>query len=468
MLRCALPLSVALTVLCGGEIALAARTTTPVAGDVRAVAFLGDALAIAHLPSRGGLTVERFVAGSPPQPLLGTTLRDADDQVQLAGSAEALAIGLQADADERFGPSRVFVGPPSGPVREVATCAAGLLAPPVAVSGARIAWREGGCGDPAAGPTAIVPASIVIGAADPAVAPARVALDPAVLPVSLVLAGAGGMVGALRPSFFALDSEVRSFSPLGVGATLLSERGGIASPVGGLADGTRVFALSRLDGGDGDRVAMCPNTLFTIAADAPERRALPTGGCPIDADVPTGPSSARIAADRVYARVSDLSRSGSVHPPRVSLVSVRGDGGDRRVHVSGSYRPPLGFAAEGDRVAYWHRRCADAATDVVLDGDAQSEGGAAIASCRASVLTRAARVLGGRIAVRLRCPSGCRGAASDAAGARPRRLREFAFAPGTHVLRLSLSRAMRRRARLRLELAVENGPARLAVIRLRR
>jgi hypothetical protein len=50
MLRCVIWLLVALAVLCGGEIALAADTTTTIAGEVRAVAFLGDDLAIAHLP----------------------------------------------------------------------------------------------------------------------------------------------------------------------------------------------------------------------------------------------------------------------------------------------------------------------------------------------------------------------------------------------------------------------------------
>lgn len=470
MLRSALPLSVALAVLFGGGIAHGARTTTPVGGEVRAVAFTGDALAIARMPPNGALVVERYVRGAAPAPLLGTTLREEDDQVQLAGSAQALAIGLQPDADESFGPSRVFAGPAAGPLRQVAACDAGLLAPPVAVLGARVAWRDGACGDPSENPSATTPAAIVIGAADPAVAPTRVALDPTVLPVSIALVGAGGLVGALRPSFFAVDSEVRAFSGAGAGAALVTQRGAIAAPVGVLADGTRVFSLARLDtagsGADGASES-CPNSLFTIAAGATDRRELPTGGCLLAADLPASAAAARAGADRVYAVVR-ASRSRDT-PPETSVVSMRADGSDRRVHASGTYRPPLGIAADGDRLAFWHARCTAAVADVVVvDAAGQDEGPAPVASCRASVVTGAARVRDGRTSVRLRCPSGCRGVALDGEREPSRRLRTFAFGPGTHALALTLTKAIRRRGRLRLELVVENGPARLAVVRLRR
>ena len=473
MLRLAFPLSVALAVLCGGELAHAARTTTPVGGAVRAVAFTGDAVAIARTPPRGTLTVERYVTGAAPATLLGTTLRDADDQVQLAGSAQALAIGLQPDSEESFGPSRVFAGPAAGPLRQVAACEAGLLAPPVAVLGARIAWRDGACGDPSQTPSAITPAAVVVGAADPGIAPARIALDPDVLPVSIALTATGGLVGALRPSFFAVDSEVRDFTLRTAGAALVTQRGGIAAPVGVLANGTRVFSLARLDAVDGgddddDDDEVCPNSLFTIAAGATERRELPAGGCLIGADVPAGSASARAGTDRVFALVSASARA-SDGPPQVSVVSMRADGGDRRVHASGSYRPPVGIAADGDRLAFWHARCTGAITDVVVvDGAGQDEGPAPIASCRTRVLTTAARVRDGRTSVRVRCPSGCRGIALDARREPARRLRAFAFGPGTHALSLTLSKADRKRGRLRLALAVENGPARLALIRLRR
>lgn len=470
MLRSALPLSVALAVLGGGEPAHAARTTTPVGGAVRAVALTGDALAIARTPPGGALMVERHVAGAAPTGLLGTSLRDEDDQVQLAGSGQALAVGLQPDSEEGFAASRVFAGPAAGPMRQVAACEAGLLAPPVAVLGARIAWRDGGCGDPSGRPAAVTPSAVVLGAADPALAPTRIALDPTVLAVSIALTATGGIVGALRPSFFAVDSEVRSFSLVAAGATLVSQRGGIAAPVGVLANGTRVFSLARLDveSDADDDSEPCPNSLFTIAPGASERRELPTGGCLIGADVPAGSASARVGTDRVYALVSAPTRA-STGPPQLSVVSVRADGGDRRVHASGSYRPPAGLAADGNRLAFWHTRCTDAITDVVVVDNAEQDAGpAAIASCRASVLTSIARVRDGRTSVRVRCPAGCRGVAVDAQRDPARRLRAFSFGPGTHALRLTLSKAIRRRGRLRLELAVENGPARLAVIRLRR
>ena len=466
MLRWALPLSVALAVLCGAQIATAARSTTTVAGDVRDVAFTDPGLAVAHQPPRGSLTVERFVAGSPPQPLLGTSLRGADDQVQLAGSAQALAVGLLPDGEDGTAASRVFAGPASGPLREVAGCEAGLLLPPVAVTGARIAWREGGCGDPPARPTATTAAAIVIAAADPAIAPTRVALGPAVLPVSIVLAGAGGLVGLMRPSFFALDSEVRSFGQGGAGATLTAQRGALVLPVGVLADGTRVLSLARLDLEDSDRDDdVCATTLFTIAAGSAQRRELPTGGCLVAADALSDPQAARVAGDRVYALVRNAGRARNA-PPLTSLVSMRADGGDRRVHASGSYRQPLGVAADGDRFAFWHARCSDADTDlVVIDGATQDGGPAQIATCRARVLTRVARVRGGRISIRVRCPAGCRGVAVYARGNGSRR---FAFAPGTHALRLAVSRRTRRRGRLRLTLAVEGAPGTSAEIRLRR
>lgn len=467
MLRRVLALSIALALLSGGHAASATRSTIPLAGDVRAMTFAGEDLVVARQPPRGGLAVARLVAGSAPQPLLDTSLRDPAHQVQLAGSGQALAVGVQPDSGATFASSRVFVGPPSGPLREVASCPAGLLAPPVAVIGARIAWRDGGCGDPPASPTGITPAAIMIGAADPAIAPVRVMLDPAVLPVSLVLAGGGGMVGTLRPSFFAPDGEVRSFSPLGIGTTLVSERSAVVAPVGMLADATRVFSLAELNGDESNgRDDVCPNALFTIAAGATERRELALGGCLVGADAPSGPRAAHVADDRVHALVSDTRRS-EAQPPLISLVSARGDGGDRRVHAVGSYRPPLGFAADGARIAYWHSRCTDDGSDLVVAERADGDGRAEIASCRARVLTRVARVRDGRIAVRMRCPIGCRGVAIDARDPQ-RRLRTFSLGPGTHVLRLTLSRATRRRGRLRLEIAIAGGPGRLAEIRLRR
>ena len=469
MLRRALVLSLVLAGACSyGEVG-AARTVSPVGGEVRALALTGDALTVARLPPRGGMTVERVVTAAAPQRLLSTSLRDVDDLVFIAGSAQALAIGLQAGGADILSASRAFVGPAAGPLREVAVCRVGLLAPPVAVAGGRIAWRDGACGDPPDGPTAITPAAIMVGAADPAFAPERIALERDLLPVAIVLAGNGGLVGALRPSFFSVDSEVRGFGSLATAGVQLAERGRIVAPVGVLSDGTRVFSLARLDAGDDG--AACPNTLFTMARGQALRRPLDVGGCPLGADVPAGPSAARAVGGRIFALVAaPATVADSGRPPLVSLVSMRSDAGDRRVHAQGSYRAPLGLATDGDRLAYWHERCtpADGSDVVVIDDVREDSGPGTIASCRATILTRSARVRDGVVAVRLHCPSGCTGAALDVAGESPRRLRSFSFGPGTHALTLALARAVLRRGQLRLQLAVEGGPARSALIRLRR
>jgi hypothetical protein len=470
VLRAALSLSVALAVAGGGGTAFAARTTTTVTGNVGAVAFSGDGLTIAHLPPRRGMTVERFVAGSPPQPLLGTSLRGETDQIQLAGSGQALAVGLQRDSEANFAESRVFAGPATGPLREVASCQASLLAPPVAVNGARIAWRDGACGDPPADPTAIEPAAIVIGAADPAAAATRLALEPGLLPASLALPATGALVGTLRPSFFAVDSQVLGFGLSGSGATLITERGAIVSPIGVLPDGSRVFSRAKLVASDDEARGggVCASSLFTIGAGASQRE-LPTGGCLIGADAPASASAPRVAGDRVYALISSDAGRADDNLPRISVVSMRADGGDRRIHASGSYRPPQGLAADGDRVAYWQRRCSDANGDVVVvEGASQDRDAAGIASCRAQILTRSARLRDGRISISLRCPAGCRGVAVDQSGEIPQPLRSFALRAGTHALRLATSSAARRRGRLRLELSIESGPPRLGEIRLRR
>jgi hypothetical protein len=87
--------------------------------------------------------------------------------------------------------------------------------------------------------------------------------------------------------------------------------------------------------------------------------------------------------------------------------------------------------------------------------------------CRAEILTRSARVRGGRIAVRIRCPLGCNGTADAPRFVRAAR---FAFAGGTGVLRLRVSLGTRRSARVKLRLHVANsyGVADSATISVRR
>jgi hypothetical protein len=233
-----------------------------------------------------------------------------------------------------------------------------------------------------------------------------------------------------------------------------------------LTDGTLVFMVSSVESGG---ASACPTALFTIAAGATERRELGVGGCVVGGDVPAAAAaSARVAGDRVYALVAEADdRGDGARPPLGALVSVRGDGGERRVHAYGTHRPPLGFAADGDRVAYWHPRCAAERSDVVV-ARAQQDGSAAIVSCTADVLTRSAQIHGGRIAVRVRCPAGCSGVAVESSDRFPRPLQAFSFEAGTRSIPLTVPKVARTRGRVLLQLVIEGGPARSAVIRLRR
>ena len=154
-------------------------------------------------------------------------------------------------------------------------------------------------------------------------------------------------------------------------------------------------------------------------------------------------------------------------PDQVALKSVRGDGGDRRVHARGSYRPPRDLAVnQTGAVAWWQRRCAGGSEIVIEDGVAPA-GPSAIPSCRVKLLNRSARVRARRITLKLRCPSGCSGSVIGRTGKRRRYLRSFSFERGTHRLRLRLTRRERRGKRLRPSFEIAAGPSRTAVIRLR-
>ncbi len=460
MRRLALPATVALlTLLCAGTPS-AARTITPVRGDVRALAFGGDALVVARQPAGRGLLVERMVPGAPASVIVRTKLTDDDDQVALAASPEALAFAFNPDDDAP--PAAVMVGPAAGPLREVAACTTGLLVSPVAVAGSRIAWREGGCGEPADRPRAIGPSAIVVGGADPGAPVRRSPVDGSGMLTSLVLGpGDAGFAGVLLPSFFLLDGEVRPFGPAGVGAPVVTERGRAVSPAGILGDGTRVLALSAEAGGESES---CMTEVATIAPGASARRTIQTGVCASGEDDFGAPSGVSVTADRIVMRVAEPPPSSDARMRKVFVVSVRGDGGDRRVLARGGYRVPLGVAAEGDRSAWWQERCT-AGSELVVQDQAES-GTLSIAPCRVEIRTRRARVRDGRVAVRLRCPAGCSG---NADGARlGRGSNSFEFGPGSHVLRLPVSLGRQTRLRLRLDLTIRNGPSRRGSIRVRR
>lgn len=458
MLRGALPLGIALLATLGSADAWASRTVTEVGGRVRALAFSGDALVAARQPEGKGLRFERLVGGAPANLLLATDLDDDEDALALAASSEALAIAVNPASG---GGGRVLIGPSLGPLREVASCAAGLVVAPVAVAGARIAWREGGCGAPAPRPRNIGPSTVMIGGADAAAPVRRMPVPGDGLLVSLVLTpGDTGIAATLLPSFFGVDSDVREFAPKGVGATIATEPGSLLSPAGVLADGARVFMREPLDL-DEEEERCETAAVSALAPAARERQTVPLGGCPLSSDfvgplTGTGPVT---AGDRIVALISE--------PPRrrggaeaVAVVSVRRDGGDRRVLARGTYRRPVGIAADGARVAWWQPRC-HGGSEIVVQGllDAVR---AAVASCRAEILTRRARVRDGAITLRVRCRIGCSGRMF--AGRFALRPPSFQHGPGTHALRVPISLGRLRSARVPLTPAVDYGPARTTTI----
>lgn len=463
MLRRALLFSVALAGTIGSADASAARTTIPIRGNVVAIALAGDTLIVARQPRNRGSRLERITPGASARTLLRLPRSKNETEVALAASAQALAFSTQTDAEDGFSTSHVYVGSPAGSLRDVAACAAGIVLPPVAVSGARIAWREGGCGQPATGPRGVGPASILIGGPDPASPLRRVAVGPDALPASIVLNGETGFAGVLRPSFFSVDSEVRRLEASALGETLAAEQGRIVAPVGVLSSGDGVFLLGARDE-DGEVRAGCDATVFVLHPGNIQRRTLPVGGCLIGSGF--AGATSRVAGDRVLSLVVQRRSRKSKAPPPVALTSVRGDGADARVLARGTYRPPRAFAvAESGRLAWFQQGCAGGA-EIVVDEGATPATASSIPSCTVKLLDRSARVRGGRITLRLRCPSGCSGSVIGATRLE-RLLGDFSFSRGTHRLRLRLTRSEGRRNRLRLNLEVREGPARSAVIRLR-
>ena len=436
--------------------AAAATTVTPVRGEIRAVVFSGDAVVIARQPPGDGLKVERLLPGAPAQILVRTRLEDENDEVSLAGSAEALAVAVNA-ATEGFGSSRVLIGPPAGPLREVARCRAGVLVPPVAVAGSQIAWRDGGCARPARYPNAIGPATIAIANVDPLLPARRISVPGKGLPASLVLAaGDTGLVGLLLPQpNDELSARIRPFAPTAIGAPIAVRQSGYLLALGILGDGTHVFA-------EIPSSKECIFDVFAVAPASGRPRVVAFGGCPDPTALPVVATGVGPLGDRIVAIAAEPGRD--TRRATTAIVSVRGDGGDRRVVARGTFRTPLGVAAEGDRVAWWQPRCAGG-SEIVVRGGGESEA-AVISSCRAEIRSRSAQVRNGRIGVRVRCPHGCTGLASvERIGAGTKR---FSLAAGTHTLRLRVALGRRARARVRVELEVDSGQTKSARISVRR
>lgn len=464
MLRRALLLSIALAGLLGCSNAWAGQTKLTVRGDVTAMALAGDAVTVVRRTTTDSFRLERLTPGAPAQTLLRLPSPEDDEPVMsLAGSAHALALGLRIGY--AGGESHVYAGPPAGPLREVAACQAGLLLPAIAISGSRVAWASGGCGEPVDEPVAAGAATIVVGDANPAVAPRLVPLDAETLPSAIVLNGQSGLVGLVQPSFLSFfKSHVRRLGAGGLGETITRDDGGVVVPVGVLPNGDTVLSRGERDEEDSET---CSAALFVLASGTTQRRPLSLGGCPTESDDLTLPAgSPRIGGDRVYAIVREAAPRGrgDEPPPEPSaLRSARADGSAGRLLARGSYRPPLGLATDAaGRVAWWYRTCLGG-SEIVIDDLAAPAARTAIPACTLKVLNRSARVRAGRITLRLRCPSGCAGQVYTKLGP----VRSFAFKPGSHRLRVRLTPRERRSKRLRLRLEVSQGPPRTKVIRLR-
>ena len=472
MTRAATSLWVALLVLAGcGDRASASRTVAPVDGEVRALAFSGDALVVARVPRGRGLVLERLVAGSAAQTLLSTTLEskpdDYDAQVVLAASPQAIALSLQPGFLGE-GPSTVMVGSPLGPLREVAKCSAPSIVAPVAVAGSRVAWREGGCARARTTPYRWTRSAILIGDPDARVPSRRIALSPGRLPVSLVLgSGDAGIAGMLLAPY-GFNGDLVPFSPAGAATAIAAQRESVVAAVGILDDGTRVILRGPIEV---ERECDSRKRVFTIALGATTPRRVPLGDCVITESVPaplTGGGPVAVG-DRILAYVGMSPVPVSSAPDTVALVSVRGDGSDRRELVRGTYRRPYGVATDGARVAWWQPGCSGGGELVIQQG---AQVRTTLAPCRADILTRSARVRGGRITVRLRCPAGCAGKAVARLLPNGPALRRdppaFSFAAGTHDIDVPIALGRRRSARVRLDVSVEHGPGRGATISVRR
>jgi len=443
--------------------------SAPVRGNVLALAFAGDALVVARRPEGRAVRIELRRPGQPAKLVLLTETDDRNAGVTLAASGEAVAVGVNENPEDSPARSRLWIGPPAGPLREVAGCTRAFLVPSAAVDGPRVAWTDGGCAAIPGRPLEVGPASVALGNVDPAVPVKRHPIPRDSVSIGIALRGDSGLTGILRPTFFGFTGDVRPFGPDGLGEARESEPGGSLVPVGLLADGTA--ALARAADPDSDDRDLddrarprCDADTVLLAPGATTRRTLQTGGCLVD-DEPFGQVDTMVAGDRIVSLISPVAEESydGRRPRPVAITSVRPEGDNLKTIVSGSYRGPRGLAADAARTGWWQRRCAGGEELVVADGSAPT-----IRACTLRLLTRRARLRAGRISLRVRCPRGCTGRIVDDTQCGPEGLRRFALSPGTSRLRVRVPRRSRRRGRVLLRFAVDGGPARTAVVRLRR
>jgi hypothetical protein len=455
-----------------------------------AAAFSGDALVLARRTAADRMVVELRAPGRAPVVLAQTARRRFWRGAAVAASPQAVAVSLYG-GDGREDPGRVLVGPPAGPLREVARCASLVASPPVAVDGTRVAWAEGGCitGEPGS----VGPSAIAIGDVDPAVSVLRAAAEGERVPIGLALGPGGAVAGLLRPAFVSeFAGELRRVEGEALGPVLAGRPAEAVEPFGVLPGGVTVatrsvplddFFYERDESSRG-----CEIKLLAVAA--PEagsgQRRLRLGRCPaaIGGEYsnraaffyvsPTDAQSVAVAAaDRVVVRTFARRRPPDYEPlfdpatTAVELRSATAGGSDLRVIVRGSeHRGPQDLVGGSGRVGWLQPRCVGGLQLRALDTAAPAGGPERIRDCRADLLTRRAKLRRGAIRVRIRCPRGCKGRLVDRSVCSGETSRQFRFGRGVHTVRLRLTRRARRVGHAVLRLRVESGAERRRTVRV--
>lgn len=450
--------------LCGGlaSPAGAATSRTVVPAETLAVGLAGSGKVTVRL-DQNRLIAELRRPGRPVRRLLRSRAEFSDGpEVHLSTTTQGVALSVSG------GPSAVWVGPLTGPLREVTRCEDGSVSPPAAsVEGNQAAWTEGGCNEysDTSDSSFTSPSQLAFGpvAGDTPVRRLPAPRDTVFAGVTLASDGSG-TAAVLRPRFAAPVTEIRPFAAAGLGDPILAgeDTGGGTTLAGRLDDGrtvaAQVIAAARYEP-DG-----CPTVTSAFRPDGSGQRAIATGGCVLEAEYfgngfyATRPTGQVAAGDRI---VSLTAREGSPYARSSALTSVRTNGGRPVALTRGRYRQPRAPTTDGPRVAWVQDRCRGDAEIVTTDRPV-----GALRACVLRLVRRTARVRSGRASVTVRCPSGCKGRLYDQSRCEKGALARFAFGPGTHRIRFRVPAAARREGQLLVRLGVEHGPARRTLLRL--
>ena len=380
--------------------------------------------------------------GSPAQTILATALRDDDDEVVARGVRAGARAGLEARRRRRAsGPASVMVGAAGRPAargrdvrrrRSIVVARRGRRrAHRLARGRLRRAARStpntrDAVGDRrSAAPTARAPRAPQGAERGPPAGGAR--------PRRRATPGSPACCGRRSSGSTA---RCVPFSPAGLGAAIAAERDSVLVPVGILADGTRVVLLGGIERGATTATSkqVVHGRARRDAAPAGPARRLPRSSPSWPRTAPAARPAGGRRSDPGVRRHAGTRRAADT----VSLVSVRGDGGDRRELVQGTL--PQAVGRRGRRRP---RRVVAAA----LRGRARDRRPAGPGAARhgwrpaAPRSSRAARRLRGRQDRRARALPGRLQRRRLSGRLCAAGTREFSFDAGTHVVRLPVSRS---------------------------